>query len=370
MAVLDVVEYLDPIGDVLAARVPEHGSGEFRLGSQCIVRDGQVALFCVDGRAMDMLEPGRHTLNSNNIPLLVDLLSIPFGGRSPFRADVYFVNMHQMTDLRWGTSQPIPVRDQQFGVVRLRAFGTYIIQVDNPSHFVPTIVGTRGRYTRTDIEDQLRSIIVTRMADKLAELMAQQKLSIVDLASEYNEISSAVGEGLWDDFSSLGLRLVRFYVNTISVPEEVEKMIDKSSGVQVFGGMQGYTQFKAAEALGDAAKAGGDNIAGAGVGLGAGLQLGQILGGALGQQGQQGQQPQQGQQAPTGQQAPAGPQAPAPPTIQMATCKQCSEPLPPGAKFCPNCGTAAPQGPAHCTQCGTELPGGAKFCPNCGNATG
>jgi membrane protease subunit (stomatin/prohibitin family) len=297
MAILDVVEFLDPVGDVLAARVPEHGSGEFRLGSQCIVRDGQVALFCVDGRALDSLEPGRHTLSSNNIPLLVDLLSIPFGGRSPFRADVYFVNLHQMTDLRWGTSQPIPVRDPQFGVVRLRAFGTYIIQVENSGHFVTTVVGTRGRFTRGDIEDQLRSIIVTRLADTLAEMMNQQKLSVIDLASEYNEISSAVGESLWDDFSGLGLRLVRFYVNTISVPEEVEKMMDKSAGVNVFGGMDGYTRFKAAEALGDAAKAGGDNIAGAGVGLGAGMQLGSILGNALHGQQQQ-QSPQQQQQQP------------------------------------------------------------------------
>ncbi len=308
MAVLDVVEYLDPIGDVLAARVPEHGSGEFRLGSQCIVRDGQVALFCVDGRAMDSLEPGRHMLSSYNIPLLVDFLSIPFGGKSPFRADVYFVNLHQMTDLRWGTAQPIPVRDPQFGLVRLRAFGTYIMQVENSGQFITRVVGTRGRYTRNDIENQLRSIIVTRLTDSLAEMMAKQQLSVLDLASEYNEISAAAGEAVFDDFSSLGLRLVQFYVNTISVPEEVEKRMDQASGVQVFGGMDSYTRFKAAEALGDAAKAGGDNIAGAGVGLGAGLQLGQILGGALGQQNapQTPVQPQQPQQ-----QAPVAPQAPA-----------------------------------------------------------
>jgi membrane protease subunit (stomatin/prohibitin family) len=190
------------------------------------------------------------------------------------------------------------VRDPQFGVVRLRAFGTYIVQVENSGHFVTTVVGTRGRFTRGDIEDQLRSIIVTRLADTLAEMMGQQKLSVIDLASEYNEISSAIGEALWDDFSNLGLRLVRFYVNTISVPEEVEKMIDKSAGVNVFGGMEGYTRYKAAEALGDAAKAGGDNIAGAGVGLGAGMQLGSILGSALQGQQQQQQQPQQPQQAP------------------------------------------------------------------------
>ncbi len=305
MAILDVVEYLDPIGDVLAARVPEHGSGEFRLGSQCVVRDGQLALFCVDGKALDTLGPGRHTLTSNNIPLLVDLLSIPFGGRSPFRADVYFVNLHQMTDLRWGTAQPVPVRDQQFGVVRIRAFGTYIIQVDNPSQFVTTVVGTRGRFTRTDIEDQLRSMIITRLTDTMAELMTNNNLSVIDLATQYNELSSAVGESLWDDFSSLGVRLVRFYINTVSVPEEVEKMIDKSSGVQALGGMDSFTRFKAAEALGDAARAGGDNMAGAGVGLGAGLQLGQILGGALNQQNMQ-----QPQQQPAPQQQQPAPQAP------------------------------------------------------------
>lgn len=309
MAILDVVEFLDPVGDVLAARVPEHGSGEFRFGSQCIVRDGQVALFCRDGRALDSFEPGRHTLTSYNLPLLTDLLSIPFGGRSPFRADVYFVNLHQMTDLRWGTPQPLPVRDPQFGVVRLRAFGTYIIQVENSAQFVTTVVGTRGRYTRADIEDQLRSIILTRLADSLAELMAQQQLSVADLATQYNEISSTVGEAVWDDFTALGLRLARFYVNTITLPEEVERQIDQASGVQAFGGIDNYTRFKAAEALGDAARAGGDNLTGAGVGLGAGMQLGHIMGGALGQPTQQQQPVQQPVQQPQPQAAAAVPAA-------------------------------------------------------------
>lgn len=301
MAVLDVVEFLDPIGDILAARVPENGSGEFRLGSQCIVRDGQVALFCRDGRVYDSFEPGRHTLTSYNLPLLTNLLSIPFGGKSPFRADVYYVNMTQITDLRWGTPQPVPVRDPQFGVVRLRAFGTYIMQVANSGQFVTTVVGTRGRFTRNDIEDQLRSVIMTRLADGLAQLMSERNLSVVDLAAEYNEISSEVGEAVQDDFAALGLRLLRFYVNTITLPEEVEQQIDRASGVQAFGGIDGYTRFKAAEALGDAARAGGDNLTGAGVGLGAGMQLGNLLGGALGQNmqpPQQQQPPQQPQQQP------------------------------------------------------------------------
>jgi membrane protease subunit (stomatin/prohibitin family) len=278
VAILDVVEFLDPVGDVIAARVPEHSSGEFRLGSQCIVRDGQVALFCRDGRALDMLGPGRHTLTSANIPLLVDLLSLPFGGRSPFRADVYFINLQQLTDLRWGTSQPLPVRDAQLGVVRLRAFGSYIVQIDSPRAFYSALLGTRGRFVRADIEEQLRSILLTGLSDTLGEQMAARERSVFDLAASYQELAGLVSEKVAEEFEALGFRLLRFYINTISLPEEVERRVDQYSGVQMFGGLDGYSRFRAVEALGDAAQAGGDGAAGAGLGLGAGMHLGQLLG--------------------------------------------------------------------------------------------
>lgn len=292
MPLLDVVEFVDPTGSTLVARVPPDGYGELRLGSQCIVREGQLAFFARDGRFLDMLIPGRHTLTSNNIPLLIDLVKIPFGNRSPFRADVFFVSLHQYTDLKWGTSQPIPMRDAQFGMVRLRAFGTFMLQVAEPRRLLTSVMGTRGRLLVQDIEEQLRSSIIARVADVIAERMRERKLSVLDLATEYDELSEMAHEALKNDFAALGLELTRFYINTISVPEELERRLDQVGGVAAMGGMNDYTRFKAAEALQDAARAGGDNLAGAGVGLGAGVSLGQVMGQSL----QSSLQPQQAAQ--------------------------------------------------------------------------
>ena len=226
MALLDLVEYLDPTGNVLAARVPPDGSGELRLGSQCIVRESQLAFFARDGRFLDMLIPGRHTLTTANIPLLIDLLKLPFGNKSPFRADVYYVNLQQHTDLKWGTPQPIPMRDSQFGMARIRAFGTYVVQVAEPRRLLTSVVGTRGRLTVQDVEDQLRSSIIARVADVIGEWMRERKLSVIDLATEYDELSEAAHAALKTDFASLGLELTRFYINTITIPEELERRLE------------------------------------------------------------------------------------------------------------------------------------------------
>lgn len=345
MALLDLVEYLDPSGNVLAARVPPDGSGELRFGSQCIVREGQLAFFARDGRFLDMLIPGRHTLTSANIPLLVELFKIPFGSKSPFRADVYYVSLHQHTDMRWGTPQPIPMRDSQFGMVRIRAFGTYIIQVAEPRKLLTAVVGTRGRMTVQDVEDQLRSSIIARVADVIAEWMRERKLSVVDLATEYDELSEAAHAALKPDFANLGFELTRFYINTITMPEELERKLDQAGGVAAMGGIDGYTRYKAAEALEDAAKAGGNSLAGAGVGLGVGVNLGAMMGSAL---------------TPT-LQPPAAPAAAAP----TKHCPQCGTAVVASAKFCNECGTSL-RAPA-CGQCGTPAQAGAKFCVECGN---
>jgi membrane protease subunit (stomatin/prohibitin family) len=297
MALLDLVEFLDPTGNVLAARVPAEGSGELRLGSQCVVREGQIAFFARDGRFLDMLMPGRHTLTTANIPLLVEFIKLPFGNKSPFRADVYYVNLQQQTDMKWGTPQPIPMRDSHFGMVRLRAFGTYVIQVAEPRRLLTSVVGTRGRYTVQDIEDQLRSSIVSRVADAIGERMRERGLSVLDLATEYDEISAMAHDILKPDFDAMGVELLRFYINTISVPEALEQQVDNVGGVAAMGGLDSYTRFKAAEALQDAARAAGDNLAGAGVGLGAGMNLGAIMGQTLGQVNTQAQAPAPAPQA-------------------------------------------------------------------------
>jgi membrane protease subunit (stomatin/prohibitin family) len=341
MPLLDLVEYTDPTGRTLAARVPPDGNGEIRLGSQCIVREGQVAFLARDGRFLDMLQPGRHTLTTSNIPLLVELIKLPFGSKSPFRADVFFVSMHQHTDLKWGTPQPIPVRDAHFGMVRLRAFGSFIVQVADPRRLLTSVAGTRGRLLLQDVEEQLRSSIIARVADVMAERMRERNLSVVDLATEYDELSEMAQEALRADFAGLGLELVRFYISSVGLPEELERRVDQAGGVAAMGGMQEYTRFKAAEALQDAARAGGDNAAGTGLGLGAGMHLGALMGQAL--------QPQ------------AAPPQPAPQTI---ACPSCTATIVAGAKFCSECGVSLR--PAACPQCGHGVQPGAKFCIECG----
>lgn len=351
MALLDLVEFLDPTGNVVVARVPQNGSGELRLGSQCIVREGQLAFFARDGRFLDMLIPGRHTLTTANIPLLVDFIKLPFGNKSPFRADVYYISLQQYTDLKWGTPQPIPMRDAQFGMVRLRAFGTYIVQVAEPRRLLTSVVGTRGRLTVQDLEEQLRSSIIARVADAIGERMRERKLSVLDLATEYDELSETAHESLKADFAGLGMELVRFYINTISVPEELERRLDQVGGVAAMGGMDDYTRFKAAQALEEAAKAGGNNLAGAGVGFGVGVNLGALMGNAL-----------------TPSMHPAQPPAAQPAAAQPQTrpCPKCGTAVVAGAKFCNECGASLR--PAACPKCGNAVQPGAKFCNECGTA--
>src|SRR5215212_3246014 len=223
MAILDVIEFLDPTGQQMVHRVPEGGSGEFRLGSQLIVRESQVAVFFRDGKALDVFGPGRHTLSTQNIPLLANLLSIPFGGKSPFRAEVVFVNMADFIGMKWGTPQPVTFRDADLGMVRLRANGTYSMAVADPQQFVNKIVGTQGLYDTNQIADYLRDVIVSRFNDALGTTMK----SVLDLPSQYQEIGAAVRAGVMDDFQNLGLQVKQFFITSITPPDEVKKMIDQ-----------------------------------------------------------------------------------------------------------------------------------------------
>jgi membrane protease subunit (stomatin/prohibitin family) len=359
MALLQIVEYTDSTGKVLAARIPPDGTGELRLGSQCIVRESQLAFFARDGRFLDMLIPGRHTLTTANIPLLTGLIKLPFGNRSPFRADVYFVSLKQHTDLSWSTPQPIPMRDTQFGMVRLRAAGSYIVQVADPRRLLTSVVGSRALLTVQDVEAQLRSSIVSRIADVIAQHMRERKFSVIDLATEYDELAVLASQSLRDDFANLGIELQRFYINTISVPEQLERQLDQAGGVAAMGGLGDYTRFKAAEALGEAARTGGDGLAGAGVQFGAGAQLGALMGqslaGAL-------------QPPPAQTPSPAGPPTTAltPQAAAAISCTGCGTQLPEQAKFCMECGSAT--APRRCPACGVEISQGARFCIECGQA--
>ena len=284
--IIDVVEFLDETGQEIVHREPEGGPGDLRLGSQGIVRESQRAVFFRDGRALDVLGPGRHTLTTANVPLLANLVGLATSGRTPFPAEVVFVNMRQFVDQKWGTPEPLPFRDESFGMARLRAFGTYAFQVEDPPRFVNQIAGQQGVFNTGEIQGYLRGIIVQRFTDTLAGMHS----SVLDLPGMYGEIASSTRTRLGDDFAALGLSLVAFYVNAITPTEETSRAIDERASMGAIGDMDTYLKFKAARALGDAAlnPSGG---AGAGVGLGAGIGLGAGMAGMLGQAFQAGQQP-------------------------------------------------------------------------------
>ena len=337
--VLDVIEYVDPSGNEIVHRIPERGSGDFRLGSQLIVRESQAAVFFRDGKAMDTFGAGRHTITTNNIPLLGRLIGLPFGGETPFKAEVYFVNLKDFLDQKWGTPEPIALRDEELGMVRLRAFGTYSMEVADPQLFVNKIVGTQGFYQTAQISGYLRSIIIS----KLVDLLGTTHVSLFDLPKMYEEIGAGGKAKLQDDFAALGMTLKTLYISSISPTEATAKAIDERAEMGAIGNMQAYLQFKAARAMGDAATAGGEagGLMGAGVGLGAGVGVGAAMAGAITEGGQQ------------------------QPEAATVACPKCGTANPADAKFCNNCGTNM-GGSVKCPECSTENPIGAKFCNSCG----
>jgi membrane protease subunit (stomatin/prohibitin family) len=360
MAILDLIEYADERSNEVVHRIPQHGSGEFRLGSQCVVRESQRAVFMRDGRALDVLPPGRHTLSTANIPLLTGLLGIPFGSRSPFRAEVYYVNIREFTDMKWGTPQPVLFRDSEFGMVRIRAFGTYSMRVKEPQLFLTQVVGTRASYTTDDIEGFLRSIIINEFNDMLGETLT----SLLDVQGMTRDLATAMQHALTEDFERLGIELRSFQVTAVTPPEEVQKRIDERTSMGVLGDMRTYTQFQTAQAIGNMGQ-GGDGGGGGGTltegaGLGAGLGMGMAMGEAMRQAMTGGTQ-----QAPAQPQGASQPAGVAPATGAARFCSNCGNAVAPGAKFCPNCGFNL-QSAGGCPKCGATNPPGARFCQECG----
>lgn len=336
MAIIDVIEHPNERADEIVRRVPEVGSGEFKLGSQLIVRESQEAVFARDGKALDVFGAGRYTISTDNIPLLTGLLGIPFGGRTPFTAEVYFVAMRDFMDQKWGTPQALIYRDKELGVIRLRAYGTYSFRVADSQLFVNQIVGTRGAYSTGQIDEYLRSIIMNEFNDILGSVQT----SILDIQSMTGELAAATKAALTDDFQRLGLELRSFQISAITPPEEVQTRIDERSGMAALGDMNTYMQFKTAQALGDAAATGGD--AGSGVGLGAGMAMGAQIANAV-----------------SGAFATGG---------QTKLCPECNASVPASANFCSSCGHNFNPDPVTCPKCGAKNPAGAKFCTECGTS--
>jgi excisionase family DNA binding protein len=271
--IIDVIEVPNQQQDEIVRRLPEYGAGDFRFGSQVIVREYQQAVFFRDGKAYDTFGAGRHTITTANAPLLTDLIKKVTDGRTPFTAEVYFVSMREFLDLKWGTAEPIPLRDSDLGLVRLRAFGTFSMQINDPALFVNKIVGAQGLYQTPQITRFLRGIIIARMTDLLGEMGR----GLFDLPGLYDEIGAGARAKAQDDFASVGIQLRTLYVNNISPTEETARAIDERASMGAIGDMQKYMQFQMARGVRDAAQAEGGSMASAGVGLGAGVGMGSAM---------------------------------------------------------------------------------------------
>jgi len=381
MMAIEVVQSLDETGELIAARYPASGEADLKLGAQVIVRESQSAVFFRGGKALDTFGPGRHTLTTANLPLLGKLITLPFGGKTPFKAEVVYVNHKVFTNLKWGTREPIPFRDTELQLVRLRAFGIMSFKVEEAQLFVNKIVGTQGYFSIDQITDFLKGIVIGRLTDFLGENVK----SVFDLAQFYDEIGAGTKTRLKDDFGKYGMALEDFIINAITPPEEVQKKIDERSGMAAMGNLDDYMKYKAAQAMHDAAKAeGGGGMAATGMGAGVGLGLGMMMPGMVAGAVQPGQQQQQQPQQAA---APAVAMLACPKCntqnpqgtkfcsncgekfAQAAKCPKCSSDVAAGAKFCANCGNPMSAGPAHCSQCGNELAADTKFCANCGTKT-
>lgn len=335
---MEVVEWIDPTGDEMIFRIPQDGSADFKMGAQLIVRDSQVAIFFKSGRAADMFTPGRHTLTTLNLPILTRLLALPWGFTSPFRAEVYFVNLKVFTNMKWGTRDPVTFRDSQLGLVRLRGHGAYTMKIDKPSLFLNTIVGRQAKYTTNDIQDYLRDVIVARLNDLLGEKLN----TVLDLPKQYTELAAEFKEIVRVEFEKYGLSLVDFFINSITPPDEVAAMIDKRSGMEAIGDIDKFMKFEIANGLGSGAS---PASAGAGVAMGAGVG---IMAPAMLQKVFSPDQVELKREP-----------------VATVTCPKCHNDTPAQSRYCYRCGQAMYAQNA-CPSCHKELPTEAGFCMYCG----
>lgn len=367
---LDVIEWTDSSTNLMVYRFPT-GNKEIQMGAQLTVRESQVAIFVNEGQIADIFSPGRYELTTANLPVLTKLKSWKYGFDSPFKSEVYFVNTKQFTDEKWGTSNPIMMRDKDFGMLRLRAYGIYSFKVQDAAKFLKEVFGTSATFDKDSITGQLKRSIVSGLTD----LIAESKIPALDLAMKYDELSEQAVHKLQERFDIFGFKIISFYIENISLPEEVEAILDKRTSMGVLGDMNQYAQYQTAEAIRDAAKNEGSGFTNAGVGLGAGAAIGNMMGNMLNSNYQN--HPQQNSQPapmPETEKCPncqkdihkgskfcsfCGQQI-----VQVNLCIKCQAPIPDGAKFCLECGAKQE---ITCTKCQAILTSSAKFCPECGS---
>lgn len=273
---IDIIEWLDDSRDTMVWRYPRYDN-EIKNGAKLIVRESQACAFINEGAIADVFEfPGTYTLETKNLPILGKLKGWKYGFESPFKAEVYFVSTRTFTDRRWGTKNPIMMRDPEFGPVRLRAFGTFAVRVAQVGTFLKNVVGTNHRFSIDQIGEQLRDLMVARFADAAAE----SKIPVLDMAANQDELGKVLIERINPDFLQYGLEVTQLVVENISLPPEVEQALDKRTSIGVIGDLNKYMQYQSAEAMRDAAKNPG-GIAGIGAGMGAGMAMANQMGQAM-----------------------------------------------------------------------------------------
>ncbi|MGF1545811.1 MAG: SPFH domain-containing protein [Thiotrichales bacterium] len=272
---VDVIEWTDNSNDTLVWRFPRYRN-EIKFGAMLTVRESQQAVFVNEGQIAEVFGPGMYKLETANLPILSTLQGWPYGFESPFKAEVYFCSTRRFTDLKWGTRNPLMLRDKEFGAVRLRAFGTYAIRVSDPSTLVREIVGTDAHFTTDEISNQLRNIIVSRFAN----VIGQSSIPVLDLAANYDELGKFISERITPEINAYGLDLVEYLVENISLPPEVEQALDKRTSMGVIGNLRDYVTFSTADSMHAAASNPG--AAGQGMGLGVGMVMAQQVGNAVG----------------------------------------------------------------------------------------
>ncbi len=344
MGLLKVIEWTETNSDTIVHKVDMAGN-TINRGSVLNVRESHVAIFCDKGRMADVFLPGYYKLDTDSIPVLTRLLSWKYGFEKPFKSDVYFVNTHQFTNQKWGTSSPIMIRDKDYGAVRVRGFGTYAFRVKDAFVFMKELSGTLSSYSTRDITDYIRSMLVMAISDAMGE----SGISVVDMAANLMELSDEVKKSLDKRFEGMGLELCDFNFENVSLPAELEKALDESTRLGMMRkNIDVYTQLAQADALKEAAKNPGSagGTMGAGIGMGMGLGMGQMFA----NMSRNMNQPQQA--APAAQQG-------------GRHCIHCGAQLSPNAKFCPECGKPTASEDV-CPKCGAKLPASGKFCPECG----
>ena len=338
------IEWADSSNDTLVYKYPFKKSGrEVNNKSTLTVRESQCAVFVYKGQIADVFGPGLYDLKTDIFPILNKLAAWKYAFETPITLDVYFINTKQFTDVKWGTQNPIMMRDPEFGVIRVRGFGAFAFKVDDPTVFLKELFGTDSSFKTSDIVSYLKTMLVSALTDALGE----SKVSALDLAGNTLEFNEIVKRGIQNKFNEIGLKLTNLFIENMSVPSEVEKALDERSKLGILGDKTDVLmKVSAAEAMKDAAKNQGNPMAGAGISIGAGLGMGQIFAEAF-------------KSSNNAQSVPAKEEK------ATKTCSACGASVSNKAKFCPECGQKL-NVKSFCTECGEEVSSDAKFCPSCG----